>query len=145
MGSSPGRCLKRASCSKPALPLSLPNAERKSITQPLLKRLRKCSPRSTTQSNTLGMTSSSTASSRRLPAIRFWPRSWRLLHPPCTTSAGKRSSVRPTCANRPRSEEHTSELQSRRDLVCRLLLEKKKKKKNNSKPRNKKQKKNKQK
>src|SRR5690349_22634830 len=29
----------------------------------------------------------------------------------------------------PRSEEHTSELQSRRDLVCRLLLEKKKKKK----------------
>src|SRR5690349_22771997 len=27
---------------------------------------------------------------------------------------------------RARSEEHTSELQSRRDLVCRLLLEKKK-------------------
>ena len=26
-----------------------------------------------------------------------------------------------------RSEEHTSELQSRRNLVCRLLLEKKKK------------------
>src|SRR5437667_5671601 len=30
-----------------------------------------------------------------------------------------------------RSEEHTSELQSHHDLVCRLLLEKKKKKKNN--------------
>src|SRR5216683_6803954 len=30
--------------------------------------------------------------------------------------------------NVPRSEEHTSELQSRSDLVCRLLLEKKKKK-----------------
>src|SRR5438874_10030999 len=30
---------------------------------------------------------------------------------------------------RARSEEHTSELQSRRDLVCRLLLEKKKKNK----------------
>src|SRR2546421_4544111 len=29
--------------------------------------------------------------------------------------------------NRLRSEEHTSELQSRSDLVCRLLLEKKKK------------------
>src|SRR2546421_7115784 len=29
-----------------------------------------------------------------------------------------------------RSEEHTSELQSRSDLVCRLLLEKKKKKNN---------------
>src|SRR5690349_23990192 len=28
--------------------------------------------------------------------------------------------------SKPRSEEHTSELQSRRDLVCRLLLEKKK-------------------
>src|SRR5690349_23484521 len=33
----------------------------------------------------------------------------------------------PDLGNRPlRSEEHTSELQSRRDLVCRLLLEKKK-------------------
>src|SRR5687768_18171966 len=31
-----------------------------------------------------------------------------------------------------RSEEHTSELQSRLHLVCRLLLEKKKKKKKNS-------------
>src|SRR2546421_2152159 len=31
----------------------------------------------------------------------------------------------------PRSEEHTSELQSRSDLVCRLLLEKKKKQKTN--------------
>src|SRR3712207_6992417 len=30
-----------------------------------------------------------------------------------------------------RSEEHTSELQSRQYLVCRLLLEKKKKKRNN--------------
>src|SRR5271165_7601908 len=30
-----------------------------------------------------------------------------------------------------RSEEHTSELQSRENLVCRLLLEKKKKKKKN--------------
>src|SRR5437667_12500354 len=32
-----------------------------------------------------------------------------------------------------RSEEHTSELQSHHDLVCRLLLEKKKKKKINNK------------
>src|SRR5690349_25024367 len=31
-----------------------------------------------------------------------------------------------TVQTRVRSEEHTSELQSRRDLVCRLLLEKKK-------------------
>src|SRR5438093_7618987 len=33
----------------------------------------------------------------------------------------------------PRSEEHTSELQSLTNLVCRLLLEKKKKKKKNNK------------
>src|SRR5437867_5871862 len=37
-----------------------------------------------------------------------------------------------------RSEEHTSELQSPYDLVCRLLLEKKKKKKKNKKTRKKK-------
>src|SRR5690349_23021954 len=37
------------------------------------------------------------------------------------TARGRQSAVH-------RSEEHTSELQSRRDLVCRLLLEKKKKK-----------------
>src|SRR5215469_18560365 len=36
-------------------------------------------------------------------------------------------STSPAPAPPPRSEEHTSELQSRRDLVCRLLLEKKKK------------------
>src|SRR5258707_9638736 len=33
----------------------------------------------------------------------------------------------PLCRALPRSEEHTSELQSRQYLVCRLLLEKKKK------------------
>src|SRR5438874_8150675 len=36
-------------------------------------------------------------------------------------SSRRRLARRPA----PRSEEHTSELQSRRDLVCRLLLEKK--------------------
>src|SRR5690349_22914961 len=36
--------------------------------------------------------------------------------------------VEPPADGPTRSEEHTSELQSRRDLVCRLLLEKKKKK-----------------
>src|SRR2546422_8025028 len=35
-------------------------------------------------------------------------------------------SQNPGSANRVRSEEHTSELQSRLHLVCRLLLEKKK-------------------
>src|SRR6266540_5056787 len=40
----------------------------------------------------------------------------------------------------PRSEEHTSELQSHHDLVCRLLLEKKKKKTIQKKNKNKKKK-----
>src|SRR5690606_42156347 len=35
-------------------------------------------------------------------------------------------------AETPRSEEHTSELQSRENLVCRLLLEKKNQKKRNT-------------
>src|SRR5438132_10304083 len=43
-----------------------------------------------------------------------------------TMTAGCRSRARPA-ACRTRSEEHTSELQSHSDLVCRLLLEKKKK------------------
>src|SRR5438067_6762062 len=51
---------------------------------------------------------------RSRPSKTRHPWSWR--------SRGWRSS---------RSEEHTSELQSRFDLVCRLLLEKKKKKKLN--------------
>src|SRR2546429_2671163 len=41
------------------------------------------------------------------------------------------SSFETLWENRVRSEEHTSELQSRLHLVCRLLLEKKKKKKKN--------------
>src|SRR5437899_12732315 len=42
---------------------------------------------------------------------------------PCTKDMGK---IR-ACPKPRRSEEHTSELQSLRHLVCRLLLEKKKK------------------
>src|SRR5690606_39665992 len=44
-------------------------------------------------------------------------------------SRGSRSSAsgsRGSCSRGTRSEEHTSELQSRENLVCRLLLEKKK-------------------
>src|SRR3712207_9272185 len=43
--------------------------------------------------------------------------------PPASTAMARPTS---SSAN-PRSEEHTSELQSRQYLVCRLLLEKKKK------------------
>src|SRR5215217_9467737 len=49
------------------------------------------------------------------------PRSWP------QASASQRRHIR-RADSRPRSEEHTSELQSRQYLVCRLLLEKKKKK-----------------
>src|SRR5471032_3521837 len=54
-----------------------------------------------------------------------------------------RSSEMPPALIAPRSEEHTSELQSHHDLVCRLLLEKKKKKKNKKSNKKKKKKKNK--
>src|SRR6266540_3538603 len=52
-------------------------------------------------------------------------------HPP--RAAGRTGTAARTRTSRPRlgasrSEEHTSELQSHHDLVCRLLLEKKKKK-----------------
>src|SRR5947207_12629320 len=50
---------------------------------------------------------------------------------PQTDAAGKVTAVDKAkgAGERARSEEHTSELQSHSDLVCRLLLEKKKKKK----------------
>src|SRR3712207_6913784 len=44
-----------------------------------------------------------------------------------TVVASDPTTDRPASNVRPRSEEHTSELQSRQYLVCRLLLEKKKK------------------
>src|SRR5258707_9725618 len=51
---------------------------------------------------------------------RFLP---HVLHPAFGSSTGRK----PPNAGCKRSEEHTSELQSRQYLVCRLLLEKKKK------------------
>src|SRR5437667_8549044 len=49
---------------------------------------------------------------------------------PRSTASRSRAGRPPRGSRRcvPRSEEHTSELQSHHDLVCRLLLEKKKKK-----------------
>src|SRR3712207_8938426 len=48
-----------------------------------------------------------------------------------TVSVDERTARSPTSGG-PRSEEHTSELQSRQYLVCRLLLEKKKLNKNHA-------------
>src|SRR2546430_6651853 len=71
---------------------------------------------------------------RRPPRSTLFPyttlfRSWD------TRPRGRQVGVRPGGRQRPgaalvrlRSEEHTSELQSQSNLVCRLLLEKKKKK-----------------
>src|SRR5438067_4950128 len=72
--------------------------------------------------------------------IRRPPRSTLFPYTTLFRSGSRRAQPRPrdcqAVARRPRrrdrgarSEEHTSELQSRFDLVCRLLLEKKKKKK----------------
>src|SRR5690348_18506322 len=55
--------------------------------------------------------------------------SWRDSPPRCCgRTACRHRSARRRDRARPRSEEHTSELQSPVHLVCRLLLEKKKKK-----------------
>src|SRR2546426_5630541 len=54
------------------------------------------------------------------------PHSWRLVRSKCLRAAGKSEYFTPL-AKMTRSEEHTSELQSPCNLVCRLLLEKKKK------------------
>src|SRR5690349_24545168 len=60
-----------------------------------------------------------------LPIYGLWARARdRLRH------RQARQRLHPGRQRADRSEEHTSELQSRRDLVCRLLLEKKKKKNN---------------
>src|SRR2546430_5724846 len=60
---------------------------------------------------------------RQCPMLRLHRRSGR--RPGCDKAG---SPSRQTLAD-DRSEEHTSELQSQSNLVCRLLLEKKKKKK----------------
>src|SRR5262249_57808714 len=63
-------------------------------------------------------------------ALPIWPGGVRSLDPSRSSRSPIRSgSDRPRpSARRARSEEHTSELQSLTNLVCRLLLEKKKKK-----------------
>src|SRR5579864_8756439 len=60
------------------------------------------------------------------------PRCWSMICAACGRAPASCSPCKLTCepisqATKPRSEEHTSELQSHVNLVCRLLLEKKKK------------------
>src|SRR5690606_41444839 len=58
----------------------------------------------------------------RGPCLRPTASGWRFSRTSCEAT----SSFMPTRTAPMRSEEHTSELQSRENLVCRLLLEKKK-------------------
>src|SRR2546430_4580505 len=71
---------------------------------------------------------------RELDAVAGAPMSywrtvgWRLARDPATLAAGAvLVLIALSALLAPRSEEHTSELQSQSNLVCRLLLEKKKK------------------
>src|SRR5207249_6768104 len=52
-------------------------------------------------------------------------RPWAIRRSPAATWKPSRASIEAPGRKDSRSEEHTSELQSRFDLVCRLLLEKK--------------------
>src|SRR5262245_62809448 len=66
---------------------------------------------------------------RRPPRSTLFPYTTLFRSRPTTSRLPARSSSsRPPASTWSRSEEHTSELQSLRHLVCRLLLEKKKKK-----------------
>src|SRR5437660_4871313 len=68
---------------------------------------------------------------RRPPRSTLFPYTtlFRSAPRPQRSSARSLSIMISTAGHPSRSEEHTSELQSRGHLVCRLLLEKKKKKK----------------
>src|SRR5256885_13140192 len=91
------------------------------------------------------MTQAATSSAARMPTATpvpspttpstvWWrrPMPWAVSPTPTTTRSATscRSPTRCARHRNGRSEEHTSELQSPCNLVCRLLLEKKKKKQN---------------
>src|SRR3712207_8199515 len=72
------------------------------------------------------------AAARQASELAFFPL-WSYAHPRAVELAERLADLAPGDLNRiffttggGRSEEHTSELQSRQYLVCRLLLEKKK-------------------
>src|SRR5574340_1449791 len=64
---------------------------------------------------------------RRPPRSTLFPYTTLFRSSSPTSSGSWASEASVTPVPRRRSEEHTSELQSPKDLVCRLLLEKKKK------------------
>src|SRR2546427_6215140 len=71
-----------------------------------------------------------TRRSPRILKVSATPMTTGTMSPTCEMGCSTPWVQAPTCRSRPRegrSEEHTSELQSQSNLVCRLLLEKKKK------------------
>src|SRR2546430_11970583 len=66
---------------------------------------------------------------RRPPRSTLFPYTtlFRSIGSPTAPAESRNTSGRGETSSRSRSEEHTSELQSQSNLVCRLLLEKKKK------------------
>src|SRR2546429_7326734 len=91
-------------------------------------------PRSTPLSlhDALPIYSSSSGTRRNARSPFAWPRALACAHP-CDAACKSRLATHrkpsnltaaPSTYDSPRSEEHTSELQSRLHLVCRLLLEK---------------------
>src|SRR2546429_4847848 len=81
-------------------------------------------PRSTLFPYTTLFRSSPTRRGATVSSMRMPTESPYSVRPP--SSRDMRQALRRVDAELPRSEEHTSELQSRLHLVCRLLLEKKK-------------------
>src|SRR2546421_7880832 len=100
-------------------------------------------PATACASESLGSECRGPVCSRTRLSCLAWNAWQRAIFTTAGTRSRKRSSTIPACpqlgvirncsptkvSTARRSEEHTSELQSRSDLVCRLLLEKKKKQK----------------
>src|SRR5947209_9671740 len=78
-----------------------------------------CNDPATTEIYTLSLHDALPIFTRSCSAARGWPST------PSTRSFGHTNLRHRSQPNERRSEEHTSELQSRQYLVCRLLLEKK--------------------
>src|SRR5438105_11677945 len=84
-----------------------------------------CSPAYATSGIRLGSQEIEHLDERSLAAVVQRSISWGAMKVLIVGAGGREHALAWKCAAS-RSEEHTSELQSRVDLVCRLLLEKKK-------------------
>src|SRR5690606_40298876 len=103
-----------------APPVPVPVDPTASFSLRSLRRWARIAPSVSYNSSSAGVSMSCTGTPTRLPILsRYLPR------PGCTISEPSAPVVAGDDHEATRSEEHTSELQSREKLVCRLLLEKK--------------------